>query len=166
MPKCQSAFDTLKKKISSEPVLHHPQHDLPFFLETDASGFAVGAVLMQEHDGHLHPVEFFSHSLNVAERNYSTPDQELLVIIMALTHWQHLLEGAQHPIHIRTDNQALKYFMTNQTLSCQQAHWSKYLSRFDFTIKHIPGTKNRADTLSRCHDYFPKNEDNTNEILL
>jgi len=86
-PKCQSAFDTLKKKISSEPVLHHPQHDLPFFLETDASGFAVGAVLMQEHNRHLHPIEFFSLSLNVAERNYSTPDQELLAIIMALTHW-------------------------------------------------------------------------------
>ena len=56
--------------------------------------------------------------------------------------------------------------MTNRTLSCQQAHWSEYLSRFDFTIEHISGTKNKADALSRCCDYFPKDEDNTNEILL
>src|SRR5262249_30324241 len=74
---CQEAFDRLKNTISSEPVLRHLRHDLPFLLETDASGYAVGAVLMQEHDQDLHPIEFFSHSLNQAQRNYSTPDQEL-----------------------------------------------------------------------------------------
>ena len=116
-PECQLAFDTLKSKLASEPVLKHPLHDKPFILETDASGFATGAVLMQDHERNLHPVEFYSHSLDQAQRNYPTPNQELLAIILALTHWRHLLEGARHPIRICTDNQALKYFMTNRTLS-------------------------------------------------
>ena len=64
---------------------------------------------MQEHEGNLHPMEFYCHSLDRAQHNYSTPDQELLAIILALTNWRHLLEGARHPIRIRTDNQALKY---------------------------------------------------------
>ena len=163
---CQTTFDTLKSRISSEPILKHPLHDKPFILETDASGFATGAVLMQEHEGNLHPVEFYSHSLDQAQRNYSTPDQELLAIILALTNWRHLLEGARHPIHIRTDNQALKYFVTNRTLSRRQARWSEYLSRFDFTIEHIPSTKNRANALSRRPDYFPLEADNMDQILL
>ena len=163
---CQTAFDALKSKISSEPILKHPLHDKPFILETDASGFATGAVLMQEHEGNLYPVEFYSLSLDQAQRNYSTPDQELLAIILALMNWRHLLKGARHPIRIRTDNQALKYFMTNRTLSRRQARWSEYLSRFDFTIEHIPGTKNRADALSRRPDYFPLEADNTDQVLL
>jgi hypothetical protein len=59
----------------------------------------MGAVLMQEHDGNLHPVEFYSHSLDQAQRNYTTPDQELLAIILSLAHWRHLLEGAHQSSH-------------------------------------------------------------------
>jgi ribonuclease HI len=86
-------------------------------LQTDASQFAWGAVLSQEHDGKWHPVCFASHGFNPAQQRYSTPDQELLAIIEALKEWRHLLEGAKHPFVIRTDNLALKYFMTKQCLT-------------------------------------------------
>jgi hypothetical protein len=56
--------------------------------------------------------------------------------------------------------------MTNQNLSHRQAHWSAYLSRFDFRIEHIPGKSNRADGLSRRPDYFPDMIDNADQILL
>ena len=56
--------------------------------------------------------------------------------------------------------------MTNRNLSRRQACWSEWLSRFDFTIEHIPGTKNRADALSRCPDHTPLEEDNVNKVLI
>ncbi len=58
--KCQVAFDALKSAITSAPVLKTPQQDLPYLLETDASGFAIGAVLSQPHDNKWHPVGFYS----------------------------------------------------------------------------------------------------------
>ena len=87
----QTAFNTLKTAITSEPVLKTPQRSLPFFLETDSSGFAISGILMQNHDNKFHPVKFYSCSLSPTEHNYPTLDQELLVIIKSLTHWCHFL---------------------------------------------------------------------------
>jgi hypothetical protein len=56
--------------------------------------------------------------------------------------------------------------MTNRSLSRRQARWSEFLSRFDFCIEHIPGTRNRADGLSRRPDYFPEGPDNLDKALL
>lgn len=56
---CQKSFDALKQSITSAPVLRTPQPDLPYLLETDASGFAIGAILSQPHEGQFHPVGFF-----------------------------------------------------------------------------------------------------------
>jgi hypothetical protein len=165
-PDCQTAFDSLKSIIASEPVLRHPNHDLPFILTTDASAFAIGAVLMQQVDDHVHPIGFYSASLSSAERNYSTPDLELLAIVRALQHWRHLLCGAKHPILIRSDNQSLKYFMANRTLSRRQVRWSGFLADFDFKIEHIQGKRNPADGFSRRPDYLPSDVDNVDEILL
>src|SRR5438876_6285439 len=120
-PAHQAAFDELKEAITSEPVLRTPQRNLPFVLETDSSGFAISGILMQYYNSKLHPIGFYSSTLNPAERNYPTPDQELLMIIKLLLHWRHLLEGAEHQIVIRSDNQALSYFMINHNLSCHQA---------------------------------------------
>src|SRR5262249_34886422 len=77
---CQWAFDALKLAITSAPVLKTPRQDLPYLLETDASGFGIGAVLSQEHDGVYAPVDFDSRTLIPTERNYPTHDLELLAI--------------------------------------------------------------------------------------
>ena len=87
--------------------LKTPQRSLPFFLETDSSGFAISGILMQKHNNKFHPVEFYSCSLFPMEHNYPTLDQELLAIIKSLTHWRHFLEGAEHTIIICSDNSAL-----------------------------------------------------------
>ena len=69
--KCQSAFDTLKSRVTSEPILAHPELDKQFELEVDASGFVIGAVLLQKKDdGNRHPIGYYSSTLNEAERNY------------------------------------------------------------------------------------------------
>ncbi|QRV99471.1 Retrotransposable element Tf2 protein [Ceratobasidium sp. AG-Ba] len=70
---CQQAFEEIKKQVSQDPVLIHPDPDKPFILETDALGIAIGAILSQRgEDGYLHPVAYLSKSYNDAQRNYDT----------------------------------------------------------------------------------------------
>jgi len=74
----------------------------------------------------------------------------MLGVIRCLEAWQHFLEGARMKFEIWTDHKNLEYFMSSQNLNCRQAHWALYLSRFDFVLKHIPGSKmGKADGLSR-----------------
>jgi hypothetical protein len=75
-------FNQLKAEITKDPVLVHPNPDKIYFLETDASGVAMGSTLSQrQEDGYLHPIAFMSESFNNAKRNYDTHDKELLAII-------------------------------------------------------------------------------------
>ena len=93
---CLAAFEKLKKAISSTPVLKHPNFNLPFVLETDASAFALGAVLLQPEtltSDILHPVAFASRKLSKSEINYSTYDKELLGVIFGFAKWHQFLYG-------------------------------------------------------------------------
>ena len=94
---CQAAFEALKTAFTTAPILRIPDDAQPFRLSTDASDFAVGAVLSQldPNDGKYHPVAFHSRALDVHERNYEIYDKELLAIIRALEEYRHYLEG--HP---------------------------------------------------------------------
>jgi hypothetical protein len=85
----QQAFDALKHAITSAPVLKTPREDLPYLVETDASGVALGAVLSQQHDGHWHPVDFHSCSLKPAEQNYPAHNAELSTLLkFGITYWR------------------------------------------------------------------------------
>ena len=114
----QRAFDTLKARITDEPVLAHPDLTKQFELEVDALGYAVGAVLMQrQEDGKRHPVGFYSATLNPAECNYDIYDLELLAIVKALRHWQPLLAGSAHKIKVFSDHMNLQYWRDPQKIS-------------------------------------------------
>src|SRR3984893_7345905 len=76
-----NAFEQLKKALIASPVLKIPIRDAPYRVEPDASGFAIASVLSQKHNGQWHPVAFYSKTLTPAERNWSTPDQELFAIV-------------------------------------------------------------------------------------
>jgi len=74
----------------------------------------------------------------------------MLAVIRCLEAWRHYLEGAKLEFEIWTDHKNLQYFMTSQKLNQQQAQWALYLSRFNFTLKHVPGkSMGKADGLSR-----------------
>src|SRR6201999_4625655 len=91
--KHQIAFDVLKSHVTSAPILIQPDVHQPFKLETDASDYAIGAVLSQRcEDEKWRPVGYISKSLSDAERNYPIHDKELLSVIRALEEWRHLLE--------------------------------------------------------------------------
>jgi hypothetical protein len=167
-PSQQEAFDTLKTKITSSPVLVQPDVTRPFKLETDASDYATGAVLSQLcEDEKWRPVGFMSKSLNDPERNYPIYDKEMLSVMRALEEWRHLLEGATHPVDIYNDHRNLTYFMKAQNLNRRQARWSLYLSRFHFMMHHRPGkSSGKPDALSRRPDHKIEGKDNENQILL
>ena len=85
--------------------------DLPTRIETDASGFATGAVLEQLHeDGRWHPVAFLSEGMTETERNYAIYDRELLAIVRVLESWRHYLEGLPNKFQILSDHKNLEYW--------------------------------------------------------
>ena len=102
------------------------------------------------------------------QRNYEIYDKEMLAIIRGLENWRHLLEDARFKFEIWIDYKNLEYFMKAQKLNHRQVQWALYLSRFDFTLKHVPGTKMRkADRLSRQSDWKVRVEkDNDNQVFI
>lgn len=154
----ESAFQSLKTRFSSAPILRHFDPALPIRLETDASQFAVAGILSQLYETRWHPVAFASRKLQPAERNWETYDQELLAIVFSFKSWRHYLEGAQHTVQVHTDHNNLRGIRAIQKLNGRQARWAVYLAAFDFEIFHRQGTKNPADGPSRRPDYWTDNE--------
>ena len=114
------------------------------------------------------PVVFLSKSLNKTKRNYEIHDKEILVVIRGLENWRYLLEGIKFKFEVWTDHKNLEYFIKTQNLNRRQARWALYLSRFEFTLKYVPGTKmEKADRLSRWLDWKVGIEkDNDNQVFI
>jgi hypothetical protein len=146
----QIAFEGLKQAITEAPVLAHADPDKAYFLETDASGAALGSVLSQrQSDGRLHPVGFLSESFKGAEVNYDTHDKELLAIIRSLEHWRIYLEGTTEPITVFTDHRNLEYWKELRTFNRRHARWHLLLADFNFQIVYRPGKQSgKPDALS------------------
>ena len=88
------------------------------------------------------------------QRNYKIYNKEMLVVIRGLENWQHLLEDAKYKSKIWTNHKNLEYFIKAQKLNQRQMHQALYLSRFDFTLKHVLGTKmGKVDRLSKRLDW-------------
>ena len=165
----EKVFRKLKERFTKEPVLAALDLDKKMRMEVDASDYATEGVLSMECEDKLwRLVAFLSKSLNETERNYEIHDKEMLAIIRGLENWRHLLEGACFKFEIWTDHKNLEYFMKAQKLNRRQARWALYLSRFDFTLKHVPGTKmGKADGLSRRSDWKVGIEkDNDNQVFI
>ena len=124
-------------------------------METDASDFAIVAILSQEDDeGKWRPVAFMSKALNDAERNYKIYDKEMLAVMQGFYEWAHYLKGNDAVTEVLTDHQNLTYFRKPQNLNRRQARWIMDLQEYNFTIKHRSGkTNTKADLLSRRADY-------------
>ena len=150
----QKTFDELKKVFTSKPVLAVLDLDKEFRVEADTSNYATGGVLLMKcSDEKWRPVAFISKSLSDTERNYEIHDKEMLAVVRCLEAWRHFLERAAVKFEIWTDYKNLEYFMKAQKLNRRQARWVLYLSRFDFMLKHVPGSKmGKADSLSRRLD--------------
>jgi len=149
-----SAFKALKRALSSAPVLMVPDPHRDFVVETDASGFAVGAIVSQEDDrGRLRVVAYASRKMTGPETRYPVHNKELLAIRYAFGKFRHYLHGPH--VKVMTDHQALKYITTQPHLDDQQNRWMGFLQQFDFEIVYRPGAQNTAaDALSRSPQFL------------
>uniref|UniRef100_A0A0W0F7Z8 Putative pro-pol protein n=1 Tax=Moniliophthora roreri TaxID=221103 RepID=A0A0W0F7Z8_MONRR len=165
----QIAFDLLKAKFLSEPILIMPDVNKPFVIEADASKWATGAVLRQKGaDGEWHPCGYLSKSLSPMERNYEIYNHKLLAIYQALMEWRHYLMGGKFKIVILLDHKNLTYFRMAQKLNRRQVRWSLFLSEFDLSLVHVPGKLiTQANALSRrSNEQDDVNSDNEDIIVL
>ncbi|KAF8758990.1 Chromo (CHRromatin Organization MOdifier) domain [Rhizoctonia solani] len=151
----QEAFQGLKDAITNAPVLCHANPTKPYFLETDASGAALGSILSQrQEDGCLHPLGFLSESFKGAEQNYDTHDKELLAIIRSFEYWRIFLEGTAYPITVFTDHRNLEYWKESRTFNRRHARWHLLLAGYNFQIVYRPGKQSgKPDALSRRSDH-------------
>jgi hypothetical protein len=116
----QDTFQQLKDACVSDLVLCTPNWTKQFILETDASRYALGAVIMQEFNDNVHPIAFHLQSLQPAEKNYNTHDKELAGVVFRFKCGRPYFLGAQLPIKVQTDHKNLQYFCEPQKItSCQ-----------------------------------------------
>lgn len=146
---CAKAFETSKESLAKAALLAHPDPLSDFELVTDASDFAVGAVLQQRSNGITKPLCFFSKKLNSAQKNYSTFDRELLAIYLAIKQFRYNLEGRSFCVY--SDHKPLLSIFTTKTdRPPRQARQVDYISQFTTDIRYIKGPENVvADGLSR-----------------
>jgi hypothetical protein len=128
------AFQAFKDQVTKATIIQHfkPMHQN--IVETDSSDFAIGVVLSQVIDGRLHPIAFYSRTMDDAEINYDIHDMKILAIAPALKEWRCYIDRAHHQIQIDTDNKNVKYFTTTQILNRRQARWAQELVSYDFKI--------------------------------
>ena len=144
-----AAVKALKERLIHYTTLQVPDPSKPYVLRTDASGYALGAVLEQNGK----PLGFMSQKMKPAEVRYSTYDQELLALVTALLKWRTLLMVAK--VTAYTDHRALQYLTqakAEKPVRGRVARWLDFLADFqDLTIVYQPGANNVvADALSRC----------------
>ena len=145
----QSAFDTLKEKLSSPPILAYADFSKPFLLNTDASSDGLGAVLYQVQDGQEKVIAYASRGLRNSERHYPAHKLEFLCLKWSVTEKFHdYLYGNQ--FEVRTDNNPLTYVLTSVKLDATSHRWLASLSSYNFKLTYRSGRSNGdADGLSR-----------------
>src|SRR3954451_21043239 len=164
---CKEAFETLKKALTTAPIVQPPDWNLPFEIMCDASDFAVGAVLGQRVDKKLNVIHYASKTLDSAQKIYATTEKEFLAVVFACDTFRSYIVDSKVTIH--TDHAAIRYLMEKKDAKPRLIRWVLLLQEFDLHIVDRKDAENHvADNLSRLenivddsirvNDSFPNEE--------
>ncbi|GJS05792.1 putative reverse transcriptase domain-containing protein [Tanacetum coccineum] len=146
----KAAFQLLKQKLCSAPILALPEGSKNFVVYCDASRKGLGAILMQKEK----VIAYASRRLKIHEKNYTTYDLELGAVVFALKMWKHYLHGMKCVVF--TDHKSLQHILDQKELNMRQRRWLELLSDYDCEIRYHPGKANVvADALSRKEQNKP-----------
>ncbi|GJW24003.1 putative reverse transcriptase domain-containing protein [Tanacetum coccineum] len=142
--KQEAAFQLLKQKLCIASILALPKESEDFIAYYDASKKGLGAVLMQREK----VIDYALRQLKIHEKNYTTHDLELGVVVFALKIWRHYLYGTKCTVF--TDHKSLQHILNQKELNMRQRRWLELLSDYDCEIRYHPGKANVVvDALSR-----------------
>ncbi|CAM8880193.1 unnamed protein product [Rhodiola kirilowii] len=145
---CRAAFDELKEALTSTPIIRAPDWTQPFEIMCDASDYTVGAVLGQKVDKKPVVIYYASRTLDVAQKNYSTTEKELLAVVFALEKFRSYLLCTK--VVVYSEHAAIRYLMTKKEAKPRLIRWILLLQEFDVEIRDKKGIENTvADHLSR-----------------
>lgn len=143
----KESFEKLRTILMSNTVLQYPNFEEEFHLTTDASNYALGAVLSQSKG----PIAFVSRTLNKHEINYSTIEKELLAIVWATGQFRHYVYGRKFKLF--TDHKPLVWLANIKEPNSKLIRWKIKLNEYEFDIEHVEGKENKvADALSRTKE--------------
>jgi len=153
----QQAFDKLRTKLTTAPVLVYFEPLAPTKIETDASKYVCSGIRSQQcQDGKWRPVAYRSKTMSNAECNYDIHNKELLAIVQAFHEWKRYTRESPKPIRVLKDHKNLVTFMTTKELSKRQARWMQELSQYNLKIEYRPGKEGgKPDALTRREGDLP-----------
>jgi hypothetical protein len=126
----ERAFQELKMKLTTTPLLALPDFGKTFEIECDASGVGIGGVFMQEG----RPIAYFSEKLSGPTLNYSINDKDLYTLVRCLETWQHYLLSKEFVIH--SDHESLRHLKGQLKLKRRHANWSEFIDSFPYIVKY------------------------------
>ncbi|GJV09492.1 putative reverse transcriptase domain-containing protein [Tanacetum coccineum] len=156
----ETAFQTLKQKLCSAPILALPEGSENFMVYCDASHKGLGALLMQKEK----VIAYASRHLKIHEKNYTTHDLELGAVVFALKMWRHYLYGTKYVVF--TNHKSLQHILDQKELNMRQRRWLELLSDYDCELRYHPGKANVvADTILNAQVKARKEENFEAEYL-
>ena len=145
---CQLAFDALKQKLVTPPILAYPDFSSQFLVYSDASSTAIGGVLGQLQHNKEVVISYWSRQLTKAERNYSAIEREALAAVSTIKEFYPYVYG--FPFKLITDHNPLVSLRSLKDVGGRLSRWIMYLQQFDFEVQFRAGkVHTNADVLSR-----------------